>query len=125
MPDITFLYNEYVLMVNRRVLLRGAIALIFKRLYERNRIYSRDRKTTRTYECGYSPFASRLKPNVRNYIPVRLLFLLFDLEFLFLVPYFLNPTHVHFERHLCIQGFLILLRINYRLEIKCKIFKKK
>lgn len=116
---------ENFLILKYSRILRIIIFLVLKFLLFFNLSKIRKTEKTKTYECGYLPFVSRLKPNSRNFLPIMLLFLLVDAEIIFLLPYFLtNPHLLHIEAHLSIHFFIFLLIINYIIEIKSKIFKK-
>jgi len=69
------------------------------------------------YECGFTPIGDARQPfHVRFYL-VGLLFLLFDLEVIFLFPWALTVTHVMFSVSalvgLCFFLFLLLVGFVY------------
>jgi len=117
--------KEFLLILKRRMILIGVIIFVFFFILRINKLYLNKNEKTTTYECGYLPFSSRLTPTTRNYLPLRFLFLLFDIELIFLLPYFLNPSNIHYTAHLYVHGFIFLLIISFVIEYKCKIFKKK
>lgn len=62
------------------------------------------------YECGFEPFIYGKEPTENHFIIVALLFVIFDLEVLLLVPFATNITnngYVGFFTALCFAGFLV------------------
>src|SRR5690349_15283436 len=60
------------------------------------RFSSRDREQSVPYECGYAPIGSAYVPiNIRFYL-FALLFILFDVESLYLLPWALNYRELGF-----------------------------
>jgi NADH-quinone oxidoreductase subunit A len=117
--------NDFILLLKAFFVLRFVLLVIVSILIFVNKTFINKNEKTSSYECGYLPFASRLKPNFSNYLPIRFLFLLFDIEIIFLLPYFLNPTYLHFEAFLHLQCFIFILIRSFWIELKSKIFKKK
>jgi NADH-quinone oxidoreductase subunit A len=117
--------TDFSLILKVFFLFRFFLFRLFSVLVFINKSFLNKNEKTSTYECGYLPFSSRLKPSFSNYLPIRFLFLLFDIEIIFLLPYFLNPTNIHFEAFVHIQGFIFILIASFWIELKRKIFKKK
>jgi len=69
------------------------------------------------YECGFDPFEdSRTRFDVRFYL-VAILFIVFDLEIIFLVPWVLSLRHLGNFGFLLGLIFLIFLTIGFIYEI--------
>jgi len=74
----------------------------------------------RTYECGFLNSNQLSHKSVRvGYFFVGILFLLFDLEILFLVPWFLNFSMLGFTGLYTGLYFLIILIMGYLYEFNC------
>jgi NADH-quinone oxidoreductase subunit A len=70
------------------------------------------------YECGFSPFEnSRLKFDVRFYL-VAILFILFDLEIAFLLPWAVVFRQLTWGGIIAMGLFLLLLLIGFLYEWK-------
>lgn len=68
-----------------------------------------------TYECGFDPFDdARATFDVRFYL-VAILFLLFDLEVIFLYPWFLVFSFLSFYGFWVVFSFLVLLTFGFFL----------
>ena len=69
------------------------------------------------YECGFEPFEdARNKFDVKFYI-VAILFLIFDVEVLFLLPWLLNLQYIGLYGFWCMILFLILLGFGFVYEV--------
>jgi NADH-quinone oxidoreductase subunit A len=68
------------------------------------------------YECGFNPFNdSRNKFEVRFYI-VAILFMLFDLEIIFLFPWVLMLSYMTFLSFFIMLFFLFILLLGFVFE---------
>jgi len=71
-----------------------------------------------TYECGFEPVGdSRGKFNVRFYL-VAILFLIFDVEIIFLVPWILSVKSLGIMGYLAVMLFLFILTVGFIYEWK-------
>lgn len=71
-----------------------------------------------TYECGFEPFGdSRLIFNIQFFI-VGILFMIFDLELIYLFPWVVNLGNLSFFAFFLMFFFLILLIIGFIYEWK-------
>jgi len=69
------------------------------------------------YECGFEPFrTARIKFNV-SFAIIAILFLIFDLEIIFLIPWVLNIIEIGFLGFLMVYIFLFLLIIGFIFEL--------
>ena len=69
------------------------------------------------YECGFEPFEdARNKFDVRFYV-VAILFLIFDIEILYLFPWVLTLDTIGFEGFWTMIIFLILLSLGFLYEV--------
>jgi len=78
------------------------------------------RKTTPSkispYECGFEPFENaRMKFDLRFYL-IAILFIIFDLEIIFLFPYALSIRKIGSEGLIAMSIFLGLLLIGFIYE---------
>jgi len=65
------------------------------------------------YECGFEPYDDSRKPfNVRFYI-IAILFIVFDLEIIFLFPWAASLSHIHLTGFWVMMDFLIELTIGF------------
>ncbi len=70
------------------------------------------------YECGFEPFENaRIKFDVRFYL-VAILFILFDLEILFLFPFAVAMDDISWTGFYAVGVFLILLIVGFAYEWK-------
>ena len=68
------------------------------------------------YECGFSAFSdSRIKFDVRFYL-VAILFIIFDLEIIFLFPWAITLNEVGLYGFLSMMFFLLVLTIGFFYE---------
>jgi len=70
------------------------------------------------YECGFEPFDdARTKFDIRFYL-VALLFIIFDLEVVFLFPWAISLENIGIFGYLSMMIFLIILTIGFIYEWK-------
>ncbi len=70
------------------------------------------------YECGFEPInSSQVKFNIKFYI-VALLFVIFDLEIIFLLPWSINLINLGLIGYYTMFLFFILLTIGFIYEYK-------
>ena len=70
------------------------------------------------YECGFEAFEdARMKFDVRYYL-VAILFILFDLEIAFLVPWAVVLPEIGFEGYAAMMIFLLVLVVGFVYEWK-------
>ncbi len=70
------------------------------------------------YECGFEAFEdARMKFDVRYYL-VAILFILFDLEIAFLVPWAVVLPEIGFEGFVAMMIFLLVLVVGFVYEWK-------
>jgi len=71
-----------------------------------------------SYECGFQPFSdSRLPFNVHFYL-VGLLFLIFDLEVLYIIPWSVSIFFLNFFSYSILIIFLFILTLGFFYEWK-------
>lgn len=69
------------------------------------------------YECGFEPFDdARQKFNVSFYI-VAILFLIFDIEIIYLLPWVITMSYCGIQAFIFIVIFLFLLAIGFLYEV--------
>lgn len=80
-------------------------------------IQTPDPEKTSAYECGFEPFEdARNKFDVRFYI-VAILFIIFDIEVVFLFPWGVALGVVGSTGYLVALGFLFLLTVGFIYEV--------
>ena len=81
-------------------------------LAEQNLYYEK----TQGYECGFDPFSDAQDPfNVKFYL-IAILFLLFDLEIIFFIPWVVSLEETNFFGFYVMVLFFFLLLIGYYYE---------
>lgn len=111
------MYNEYIFILKYFLFALFISTLLF--IISFFFVYQvMDREKISSYECGFSPFSdSRMKFEIRFYI-VGILFIIFDLEIIFLFPWLL----VIMENMAFINGygmflFILILLLGFIYEI--------
>lgn len=80
-----------------------------------------DLEKTSIYECGFTPYAqARSTFDIKFYL-VSLLFIVFDVEVLFLFPFALNPYNLSIIEINSIIFFIIFIFLGIYYEIKSNI----
>ena len=75
-----------------------------------------DDAKTSPYECGFEPFENaRMKFDVRYYL-VAILFIIFDLEIVFLFPWAVSLGYIGIAGFIAMAFFLLLLIIGFIYE---------
>jgi NADH-quinone oxidoreductase subunit A len=73
------------------------------------------------YECGYNPFRdARMRSDIRFYL-VAILFIIFDLEIIFIFPWaltFIHLIHISLFSYSIVLFFLFLLTVGFIYEWK-------
>lgn len=119
MYNINYLWtNEYfkVFLFLIVGLFLGLLIVVFSYLLA---VQAPDVEKTSAYECGFEPFEdARNKFDVRFYI-VAILFLIFDIEVLYLFPWVLSLNILGLEGFWIMMCFLILLAVGFLYEV-CK-----
>ncbi len=104
LPILIFLFMAIAVSV-------GAIS--FSLILGRNNRY---REKVSTYECGFEPFQdSRNKFEVKFYL-VAILFIIFDLEIIFLFPWAIAFDQIGLFGFLSMMFFLLVLTIGFAYE---------
>lgn len=68
------------------------------------------------YECGFNPWGdARIKFEVRFYL-VAILFIIFDLEIVFLYPFIINLFNFSLFAFYCFVVFMVLLTLGFVYE---------
>lgn len=111
------MYIEYIYIVQHFIvfLLIGLLLCLVSFLF----IYQQPRAAKiSAYECGFNPFGdARNKFEIRYYI-VALLFIIFDLELLFLFPWIISIGGLTQEGILYMIFFLFVLTLGFIYEWK-------
>jgi NADH-quinone oxidoreductase subunit A len=68
------------------------------------------------YECGFQPFSNTLMNFDIKYYLIALLFLIFDVEVMFLLPWIFSLNYLNFIAFFFILFFLVLLVLGFYYE---------
>jgi NADH:ubiquinone oxidoreductase subunit 3 (subunit A) len=80
-----------------------------------------DSEKTSVYECGFTPYAQpRSSFDIKFYL-VALLFIVFDVEVLFLFPFALNLSNLTLIETSWIIFFILFIFLGIFYEIKAKV----
>jgi NADH:ubiquinone oxidoreductase subunit 3 (subunit A) len=75
-----------------------------------------DSEKLSSYECGFEPFEdARVKFDIHFYI-IAILFIIFDIEILFLFPWVLHISVIGFGGYIAIVLFLLLITAGFYYE---------
>jgi NADH:ubiquinone oxidoreductase subunit 3 (subunit A) len=75
-----------------------------------------DPEKVSAYECGFDPFDdARARFDIRFYL-VAILFIIFDLEVVFLFPWAISLQMVHFDGFWSMVLFLLILTVGFVYE---------
>lgn len=110
------MFIEYILLFKYLILSIIVSCLLF--LISFLLVYQNmDSEKISVYECGFSPFSdTRGKFEVRFYM-IAILFLIFDLEIVFLIPWLLIVSQLEFIGFFSMYSFLILLTLGFFFEL--------
>jgi NADH-quinone oxidoreductase subunit A len=77
---------------------------------------SSDNEKISSYECGFEPFEdARVKFDIHFYI-IAIMFIIFDIELLFLFPWVLNIFNITFLGYICFIIFVGLITLGFYYE---------
>ena len=82
-----------------------------------------DIEKTSIYECGFTPYAqARSTFDIKFYL-VSLLFLVFDVEVLFLFPFIINGQYINQYELYLIIFFIVFIFLGIFYEIKSRVLE--
>lgn len=99
-----------------------SLAFVFLVIWVSNLIGPK-RKASRknaNFECGLDPIGDARTPFSIKYFLVAILFVLFDIEIVFMYPWAVNYKAIGFEGLLKMGGFILLLLVGYLYIVKRK-----
>lgn len=112
MFDYLIIFKFSILVILLSCLMVG-LAMVFGLFYTNNSI-----EKNSAYECGFETFS--LNPIIKNFeiefLLIALLFLIFDLELIFLIPWVVNFTFIGIMGYLFILFFLFILLFGFLIE---------
>ena len=79
-------------------------------------VSSPDPEKNSAYECGFEPFGNARLKTDNSFVLISLLFLVFDLEIIFLLPWVIHYEQNSYFSFLSILFFLILLMFGFLIE---------
>lgn len=75
-----------------------------------------DEEKLSAYECGFEPFINaRIKFDI-TFVLIALLFLVFDIEIIFLIPWVISYEQTGFLSYCSILFFIIILFLGFMIE---------
>lgn len=80
----------------------------------------RSARKNANFECGLDPIGNARSPFAIKYFLVAILFVLFDIEIIFMYPWALNFKEIGFTGLLKMGGFMALLLVGYLYIVKRK-----
>lgn len=108
-----FLEYTYILKYILIFILIGLLLFLLSFIFVYQKQYN---EKVSSYECGFNPFSdARNKFEVRYYL-VAILFIIFDLELLFLFPWVICFNSLSYEGIIVMLYFLFLLTIGFIYE---------
>jgi NADH-quinone oxidoreductase subunit A len=69
-----------------------------------------------SYECGFEPFGDARSFFDIHFYAIGLLFIIFDLEIVFLIPFAINIEHTTFTAYINFIVFMAILLIGFYYE---------
>lgn len=73
---------------------------------------SPDKEKVSIYECGFNPFHSTGQPFSIRFFLIAILFLIFDLEIIYLFPWSVNTNLINYYSQSIIFIFIIILTLG-------------
>jgi NADH-quinone oxidoreductase subunit A len=80
----------------------------------------RSARKNANFECGLDPIGNARSPFAIKYFLVAILFVLFDIEIIFMYPWAVNFKEIGFTGLLKMGGFMALLLVGYLYIVKRK-----
>lgn len=77
-------------------------------------------KKNENFECGLNPVGNARSPFAIKYFLVAILFVLFDIEIIFMYPWAVNYLDLGLSGFLKMGGFVLLLVVGYLYIVKKK-----
>lgn len=105
-----YLYIYYVLII---LILIGLLIYLISYIFSERII---DLEKLSVYECGFDPFEDTRQVFEIKYYLVAILFIIFDLEILFVFPWIFVILHIGYIGFFCMYIFLFLLVLIYIYE---------
>ena len=100
-----------------------SLVFVFATIFVSNLIGPKRNKASRknaNFECGLDPIGNARSPFSVKYFLVAILFVLFDIEVVFMYPWAVNYKAIGVEGLLKMGGFIALLLIGYLYIVKRK-----
>ncbi|MBF8247077.1 MAG: NADH-quinone oxidoreductase subunit A [Rickettsia sp.] len=109
-------FEFFPILVFFSIALALAIFIVLVSQILGKKIYNEDK--LKSYECGFDAFSdARGKFEVKFYL-VAILFVIFDLEIIFLIPWALNLKHISNLGFFSMMFFLFILTLGFIYEWK-------
>lgn len=80
----------------------------------------RSARKNANFECGLDPIGNARSPFAIKYFLVAILFVLFDIEIIFMYPWAVNFKEIGLSGFLKMGGFMVLLLVGYLYIVKRK-----
>lgn len=82
-----------------------------------------DYEKSSVYECGFQPFSEANYPFEVQFALIAIMFLLFDIEILYLYPLGTSILHLHTIELLYIVGFFMIISLGILYEVSRNVVK--
>jgi len=110
-------YFSFVFFIICSIIISIALFILSNILMTKTQSYEK----MSSYECGFDPFDTTLIQFDVHFYMVSIIFILFDLEISFLLPWTLSIFHVGLIGYVSIFLFILILIIGFIYEIDNKI----
>jgi NADH-quinone oxidoreductase subunit A len=91
--------------------------ILFALVYTMSFTSKVDYEKSSAYECGFAPFSETTFPFEVQFALIAILFLLFDVEVLYLFPLVVTLVDLNFISLVCITTFFLLLMLGILYEV--------
>lgn len=106
------LYNGYIIYLLPFFLLSFGISALLIALSYLIALQNMDLEKTSGYECGFDPFNDARDPFYIQFYIIALLFIIFDIEVIFFVPFIAALKYLTFLGYYTMACFVVLLIIS-------------
>lgn len=106
------LYNGYIIYLLPFFLLSFGISALLVGISYIVALQNMDLEKTSGYECGFDPFNDARDPFYIQFYIIALLFIIFDIEVIFFVPFIAALKYISFIGYYTMITFIILLIVS-------------
>lgn len=113
-PSIVYLFLLSFVICSLLLLISYYISIIYMDSYTEKLI---------NFECGFDPFSNTKKPFSITFFLVTIIFLIFDVEILFILPWLLNYMDFSIFSNIVVFVFIYLLFLGFYYEFKSNVLE--